>query len=51
MFVRDPNAKTAHQRTKWWAVDNVMWNMAQKIGVANAFTNCTLLGDMFSIPA
>lgn len=51
IFARDPNAKSNHQRLEWWMVDNVMWNMAKKVGVLDAFTNCTLLGDMFSIPA
>lgn len=52
MFVRDPNGITKHQRETWWMVNDAMWRqVALQGGVREGFNCCTLLGDMFSIPA
>lgn len=50
MVARNPQATAKHQRDKWWLVDNAMWQAMQKQGVLEAFTNHTLLGDIFSVP-
>lgn len=51
LFARDPSASKKHQRAQWWAVDRVMWEMAKKHGIKEAFDGCTILGDFFSVPA
>lgn len=51
IVARDPNATLAHQRKTWWAVGQKMWDDMMKEGVREGFSNHTLLGDVFSIPA
>lgn len=51
IVARDPQAKLDHQRKTWWAVGKSMWDEMTKVGVREGFDNCTLLGDIFSIPA
>ena len=50
IFVRNPKSPNKHQREQWWIVDNGMWQSMNKQGIVEAFTNHTLLGDIFSIP-
>lgn len=50
IFVRNPNSKLKHQREQWWILDKDMWQAMNKQGIVEAFTNHTLLGDIFSIP-
>ena len=49
--VRDPNGRFKHQKGTWWMVDIKMFEDMKRDGVMTAFTNHTLLGDMFSISA
>lgn len=51
IVARDPNASTEHQRTKWWVVDNAMFETMKKVGVREGFDQHTLLGNVFSIAA
>tara|TARA_R110000803_G_C11831745_1_gene303389 strand:+ start:52 stop:372 length:321 start_codon:yes stop_codon:yes gene_type:complete len=49
IVVRNPSAKSEHQRTFWWAVDVPMWNRMKKHGIIDGFNSATLLGDVFHI--
>jgi len=49
MVARDPNSDQQHQRSRWWYVDRMMWELMQKLGVREGFDSATLLGDLFSI--
>ena len=51
IFARDPEAKTSHQREKWWLVSKMMFEAMQAEGIREGFNSCTIFGDMFSIPA
>ena len=51
IVVRNPLALREHQRTQWWAVTAGMWTSMQATGIIEGFTQHTLLGDVFSIPA
>lgn len=51
IFVRNPNSKLEHQRTRWWMVDRSMYRQMSKLGVLAGFDSVTLLGDVFSIRA
>jgi len=51
IFARNPKARLKHQRESWWAMDARFWKEAETVGVAQAFDQHTLLGDMFSVPA
>jgi len=49
IVARNPTAKTAHQREKWWVVDAQMWERAKQVGLVQAFDEHTVLGDIFGI--
>jgi hypothetical protein len=49
IVARNPAAESAHQREKWWVVNQVMWNRARKVGLVQAFNECTALGNFFSV--
>ena len=49
ILVRDPSAKSEHQREKWWAVDDRMWDGMKARGIIEGFDSATLLGDVFYI--
>lgn len=51
IVARNPAAKLEHQRKTWWTIDRYTWVRMQKEGIVEAFECCTLLGDVFSIPA
>jgi len=51
LFVRDPSAKTEHQRSKWWLVTQTMYVCMKQSGIKEGFDQNTLLGDMFSVSA
>lgn len=51
IFVRDPNAKTKHQREKWWVCDKPMWDAMHKLGIIEGFNSATVFGDIFSVSA
>jgi hypothetical protein len=51
IVARDPKAQQAHQRDRWWVVDQRMWSLMQSEGVLAGFDGSTLLGDIFSINA
>ena len=35
----------------WYHVNKAMWEQMKKVGVLESFRQCTMLGDIFSIPA
>lgn len=47
--VRHPAAALKHQRETWWLVTRQMHEAMTASGIIEGFTNCTLLGDVFSI--
>ena len=51
LFIRNPNGELKHQREKWWHFDRTMQKFMTEKGVVEGFNSCTLLGDMFSVPA
>lgn len=51
MFVRNPKASLAHQRTVWYLVSSSMFATMERVGVVEGFDRHTLLADMFSISA
>jgi hypothetical protein len=51
IFVRNPQSKLRHQRESWWMVTGSMFNAMKRDGVLEGFENCTLIADVFSIPA
>lgn len=51
VFVRNPNADLAHQRTSWFMVTAPMFKDMERFGVIEGFDRHTLLADVFSIPA
>jgi len=52
IVVRNPNSKYHHQRETWWVITNKMWeDMKTTNNIVEAFTNHTLLGDIFSVIA
>lgn len=51
IVIRNPLATLAHQRETWWTVTRGMFEDMQRIGIVEAFTNHTLIGDVFSVPA
>ena len=51
LYVRDPNAKSKHQRETWWLFDEGMQKAMTEEGVMEGFHSATLMGDIFSIPS
>lgn len=49
IVARNPAAKTAHQREKWWVIDQNMWERAKQVGIVQAFDEHTALGNFFSV--
>lgn len=49
IFVRNPKAAARFQRDNWWLVDRDMFAAMKRDGVLEAFTNHTLLGDIFAL--
>ena len=49
IIARNPVAQLKHQKEIWWYCDHHMWQRASKVGIVEAFTESTLLGDFFSI--
>jgi hypothetical protein len=50
IVARDPNAKLEHQRVQWWVVNDRMWKRAGEVGMMQAFSEHTVLGDFFGVP-
>lgn len=51
IFLRNPNSERRHQRETWWLCDNTMFQTMKEHGTLEGFDNCTLFGDIFSVPA
>ncbi len=51
IFVRHPEAIHEHQRTTWYMVTDGMFNHMKADGIIEGYNTCTLLADVFSIPA
>lgn len=49
IFVRNPKAEAKHQRETWWMITNRMFDDMKEVGIVEAFTRHTLLGDIFSV--
>lgn len=49
IVARNPAAELAHQREKWWMIDQNMWERARKVGLVQAFDEHTALGNYFSV--
>lgn len=49
--VRNPGSELSHQREKWWACDQNMFDLMQECGIVEGFDSATLLGDIFSLRA
>jgi hypothetical protein len=51
IFVRNPKSHSEHQRKNWWLVSDRMWKRMLDAGILEGFDQCTLIGDIFSLPA
>lgn len=51
IYLRNPKSILKHQRETWWLCDKSMLNAMKKHGIRKGFSSCTVLGDIFSIPA
>lgn len=51
LLARDPSREAKkHQRENWWYVTNGMWQRMQESGnIREAFSDYTLLGDIFFV--
>lgn len=51
IYLRNPNSILEHQRETWWLCNESMLNAMKEHGILKGFSSCTVLGDIFSIPA